>query len=456
MNAFGLKVDGANAILELEPNAPTPYCPGWSERRGALTARASYQAFTHPSGLQLVDVFNCAHDGKALIVQSDDIGFGFTIYPGAGRAFILGVSPDLVGKDVGAPPVAFDTLESGFKLPDLMQVGETGSPRNQIVPSFHKVLAVTPAEDFKPWLHAYRFSGFQVGRRYQRADVDALFKLYAFTENDPESGVPSAKTWMRESAKVQSAVYGLGVATLDAWKATHFDGGELAAIYRRGRDPRSYDQAKRLIRSFLTWDWYVGSKSHAKKMFDENTRIKARCLEGIARGRSMAAISEDSKWRDELAVHGARTLGAIAAQWPSTQPFPSKSAPDKRHLATVEWDNTWMIGLLGWAAALYYHVTGDVDALSLAERCADTLEAWLWDKKTDTFWQDIPADGAKEPRTKYVTKDGKPDFGGTLRWCVPVFYGLGRADAPVCARIVDGAAAIGKPIEDPTSAASGW
>lgn len=447
MSGVAVRVDGVPTELPLTGGVASPHCAGWTEHRGPLTPLAAYQVFRHVSGVVLVDVFNTRRDGGSVVFHVPDLAYTATIWPGAGIGYEL-VPPELAASGAGAPPCAHDVAYEKTILPDMVQVGETGSPRNSTVPKFHTALGVNQAQHA---LHAMRFAGFQLRRRYQRAGVDGRFVIGSYTENDPEPGAPSAKNWVREPFTIWSAKYGWQTRSLETWKATHLDVGELVAIFKALRDPRSLDQAKRLLESFLQWDWFCGVMSHAKTPYDENTRIKARCLEAIGRGLQLAQIAGDAALEQRLLEHADRHVDKISALWGSRL-FPSVSKPSGTHLKDAPWDNTWMIGLLGWGAAIAM-LRGVKKAKAIAERCADVLDEVLWDPKTDTFFQDLPIEPGAAAPTVYGAP-GKPDFTGTLRWCSSVYFALERTSSPTFQRLLDGAAMSGKPIESPVSSTS--
>lgn len=448
MTAIAVKVNGAAAELSLDAGGTAlHHAPGWLEHRGPLGPQAAFQVFRHASGVVLVDLFNTRRDGGSVTLEVPSLNFLLTLWPGAGSAFEF-VPPELAKTALMTPPVEHDVLPSGAVLPDLVQVGETGSPRNATIPRY---AAAFDEAFIGHAIGALRYSGFQLRRRFQRAGPDGRFTIGWYTENDPEGGAPSAKYWPREPFIVNSKVYGPKPVTIETWKATHLEVGELVTIFKHLRDPRSFDQARRLLESFLQWDWYCGTMTHAKVLYDENTRIKGRCLEAIGRGLQLAQLAGDAELEARMREHGEFHVARILALWGS-RVFPSASAPDSRHIAKAKWDNTWMIGLLGWGASIAM-LRGLDKARVIAERCADVLDERLWDPKSDTFFQDIPIEPSEAAPTLYG-QPGKPKFDGTLRWCAPVYFALERTNSPTCQRILEGAAAIGQPIDNPVPSTS--
>jgi hypothetical protein len=457
-----LEIDGDRRRIAVASGGICAYSPNWSEWFGSCGPRIGVHAWTHPSGVSLVDFHDLAFDGAPTHVSMPDIEAGATIWPGAGAGFILGLQVPLF-EIIGAtpPPVQHDVTPGGHKLPDKISTGDASSPRNSFIPRFRDPLSKEAG--FGP-VHAWAglYEAFQLRRRYQRFGIpnkpptknpmaapadDFGFRIDAFHEDQyPAGSIPGAKHWPKEKMDAWSPKHGVLSLAVDTFAVTHLAVQELATIFRLTRSPRSYDQARRLILSLDRWQWGV-APGIGTRDYGQTTRAKGRVLECHAYGIEMAVDAKDHATEATFRMAAADHVEQIRRLWALERArgnvTPSATPPTGHHLTSGPWDCAFFVAVLGWGAGLLARL--DVPgAKELANDVCDCLAEHF--RSGDTWFLDLPATGDKGEGAPY-TKDGVGT--GTFSWLPYAFIAADRAGDPFCVDAVALCSAKGITIENP-------
>lgn len=429
-------------------------CPGWQQLHGRFmhpndageleASVVGFEASRFANGLLLVDFFNTDASSTSTVhsIELVDQGTVLQVFPGAGVSLTLGLSQPLDVYATGYPTNSADRNPAGGFYPDVVFSGQTGSPRNRFVPAYWSLIGRPPASAITTWAHAYRYCEFQALRPLQRVDGDGVI--------DVDAWIDAPKTWPKRTLNV-----GGNERVLDAYSTNHVAAQELATIFLADRDPRAWRQLKALAVAVLEWDWYVGERgvpatSRSTLTLGNNSRMEGRALECCAWVYRAAVAKGDSHLARRVAAHAERLVRTISDSW--TGWSPTAQWPDGRHL-NEPWDASWMIGLIGWGAALCDAFIGTPGARALAERVADFLER-AFARAAEIgmpgcLFKDAPADGELRRATWfYDWRDpralGEDVVGmATSRWCAPVFQALGRTSSPLYLALTEGALHFG-------------
>ncbi len=529
-------IDGFPAHVEELPLATEPWAPDWFVKRvklsadlgpntGDATARTVLLEFWARPSLPWIPgtAFNTRNDGVSLTLEIPGILLPTMIHPGAGIPLMLGADAAYTPTPI-VPPVAHDVYLGGLRGPDQAYVASPGSPRNCFNPKFLAALSPetlnTPQglQNLAAWV---RYVGFQTRRRYQhapgKASISTLsgsFDLCAFHSDQSVSWisqlnlpsiaqskitpaiekaleriglprsisrtVPGAKYWPAESITIVDPKTGASPhqQSIQAMASTHFEIGELLGGWFVTRHPMAYDQARRAVFTHAFWTWDVGILAGGGFDFGDNTRNKARAIEGIARMAIAAKIAGDvdtfiiCEWLLEIFCERVLDLWDLnPAQFPPTKkadilhpgdlpagatpwitPSGSTGSLDDRHLLVPN-DCAYFIFLLAFASGLASNVTSPgtkahAKAVKLRDRTLEFIEQKLWIPGTATtppIWiLDLPADGNLELANVYAASGVGA---GTFEWIIYGFQAAGRIGSPcylaACEAIVK---KTGKPV----------
>lgn len=458
-------------------------------------------------------VYNARHDGKSIEVSiSGILEPAVTLWPGAAVGLLLGAPAALV-PGMAIPCVAHDVYPGGLRGPDQAYCASPGSPRNCFNPKFVAALAPERAQSdpagYAADLQSFvRYVAFQFRRRYQRAasftaavdlpDVVGSFCLAAYHEDQTTKSIsvlsawsignqygvppsdaveaalarvglpsgkstatpvksPGAKYWPKEQlAVIDPKTFAPGVRSVDAYKSTHLEVGELLGGWLRTGHPQAYDQARRVVLSHAFFEWDIGIFAGGGFDFGDSTRRKARHLESLGRMMGAARVAHDDdtfaicEWLAELACKRILDLwndnpaqpdpvsseaNAEVHDTPWVTMSGSTGSLDDRHLLVPN-DCAYFVGLAAFASALVANKATPGSnchklALELRDRVLKHLEEDWWVPGSGAiahvFFLDLPADGDRSGANVY---DAKSIGDGTFTWLYQGFELANQQGSP--------------------------
>ena len=386
--------------------------PGWNRQRFKVTGGLVLWITTHKTGLTYYDLYHAGEIEQPIPVTVQG-GVRFDVDPGAAVGFSVMPGMTIPPYRVEVPVGHGEKLADGSWFPDQVDTSLPGSKRNGMSSTAWRVL-----KDRKGWLsehfNALRFLEVQLMRNYQNADANGEFA-------DHRRKIP----WPPRIINVYSPKYGSVPQRMLGYDGHHIAGQELAGIYELSRDPRAYDQLKRLTLHVGRWgvpSWY--GKGHT-----DNGRVKGWPMALFARALHAARKAGDQVFESEVSTFINRGLLDIKSLMGSEgRVTPNRVEPDGRHIKGEWSDSVWQCAILAHGLDLAYRATGRTDAAHLRNQVLDAIENLFWDG--ETLFNDICADGTKREKWKPLTKAD-----GTTKYVAEVLIQCGRHDSPVLAWI---------------------
>lgn len=454
--------DSIAELRRVDATAKVTGSPGWVKTKyavhaahGALDAekappRLALHVTKHKSGLTYYDLFHIGTSDDIVPVTVAGNGARFDVYPGAGIAFTYHPKMTIPGYAPTAPVGLATKLSDGTYIPDQPYTGSPGSPRNAMSSRSWAAL-----KDLKGWFPAHtnalRFVEFQLLRPYQNGN----------NENGNFAEYKRIVGYPRRTFTVHSPKWGGIEQEVWGYDAHHIAGQELAGIYEVSRDPRAYDQLKRLtlhVGRHGVPSWY--GKGHM-----DNGRVKGWPMALFARALRASRQAGDVEFSAEIKIFIGTRLSDISSLMGSEgRVTPNRVEPDGRHIKDEWSDSVWQCAILAHGLDLAWRETDSIMAHDLGEEVLDAIENLFWDGdakvpcsecggtglvdhyddaetcskcggngdsgKRGILFNDICADGTKKHLWKPLA-----NLDGTTSYVAESLIQCGRLDSPVLKHI---------------------